>query len=48
MELDEFPHVKHWFDSIYGRSATRRAYRLAPQYNDKAIQLLSPKGRSWP
>ncbi|MBX8529222.1 glutathione S-transferase N-terminal domain-containing protein [Pseudomonas cichorii] len=31
--LDDFPHLKRWFQSIAGREATRRAYALVEQIN---------------
>ena len=29
MRLEEFPHVKRWFERIGARAATRRAYAIA-------------------
>src|SRR5690606_16892375 len=31
--LDDFPHLKRWFDTISARPATRRAYEMASQIN---------------
>ncbi|MBX8514274.1 glutathione S-transferase N-terminal domain-containing protein [Pseudomonas cichorii] len=31
--LDDFPHLKRWFQSIAGREATQRAYALVEQIN---------------
>ncbi|KMY00452.1 glutathione S-transferase [Pseudomonas syringae KCTC 12500] len=31
--LDGFPHLKRWFDSIAGREATQRAYALVEKIN---------------
>lgn len=31
--LDDFPHLKRWFEAIYARPATARAYKLAKQIN---------------
>jgi len=31
--LDDFPHLKRWFDSIAARPATRRAYEKADEVN---------------
>ncbi|MFT0548359.1 glutathione binding-like protein [Allopusillimonas ginsengisoli] len=31
--LDDFPHLKRWFDSIANRPATQRAYALAEKIN---------------
>src|SRR5258706_5476853 len=30
--LDDFPHLKRWFDAIAARPATQRAYALGPKY----------------
>ena len=36
-KLEDFPHLKRWFETIYARPATARAYKLAKQVNpDKA------------
>jgi GST-like protein len=32
-DLNDFPHLKRWFDSIAQREATKRAYALAEQIN---------------
>ena len=32
-DLNDFPHLKRWFDAIAARPATRRAYALADQIN---------------
>lgn len=32
--LDDFPHVKRWFESVHDRPATIRAYARAQQIND--------------
>ncbi|SHN21819.1 GST-like protein [Pseudomonas asturiensis] len=32
-DLDDFPHLKRWFDSIANRDATKRAYALAERIN---------------
>lgn len=31
--LDDFPHLRRWFDAIAGRPATQRAYALADEIN---------------
>jgi GST-like protein len=31
--LDDFPHLKRWFDSVAARDATKRAYALAERVN---------------
>lgn len=45
--LDDFPHLKRWFQRIGERPATRRAYALveqinpgSPAHDDKARQIL--------
>ncbi|RSE59540.1 thiol:disulfide oxidoreductase [Alcaligenes faecalis] len=45
--LDDFPHLKRWFQRISERPATRRAYALveqinpgSPAHDDKARQIL--------
>lgn len=44
--LDDFPHLKRWFDAIAARPATRRAYEKAeqintqPSVNDEASRKL--------
>jgi len=32
-DLDDFPHLKRWFESIANRDAVKRAYALADQIN---------------
>ena len=32
-DLNDFPHLKRWFDSIANRDATKRAYALAERIN---------------
>ncbi|KTB57288.1 glutathione binding-like protein [Pseudomonas syringae] len=32
-DLNDFPHLKRWFDSIASRDATKRAYALADKIN---------------
>ncbi|RMQ46964.1 Glutathione S-transferase [Pseudomonas cichorii] len=32
-DLDDFPHLKRWFESIASREATQRAYALVEQIN---------------
>lgn len=34
-DLNDFPHLKRWFQSIENRPATQRAYALAKKINDK-------------
>ncbi|ASC88915.1 glutathione binding-like protein [Alcaligenes faecalis] len=45
--LDDFPHLKRWFERISARPATERAYALveqinpgSPAHDDKARQIL--------
>jgi GST-like protein len=33
IRLEEFPHVKRWFDAVAGRPAVKRAYALAARIN---------------
>jgi len=33
IRLEEFPHVKRWFDAVAGRPAVKRAYAIAPRIN---------------
>jgi GST-like protein len=35
--LDDFPHVKRWFEVITARDAVVRAYRKAPSINPQAV-----------
>lgn len=35
--LDDFPHLKRWFDAIRARPATQRAYALAKQINPAPV-----------
>lgn len=44
--LNDFPHLKRWFDAVAARPATRRAYdkakeiNVAPTVNEKSRELL--------
>ena len=42
-KLDDFPHLERWLDAIYLRPATQRAYAIAKQYNENAIQPPGPR-----
>jgi GSH-dependent disulfide-bond oxidoreductase len=42
-EIDNFPHVERWLDTIAARPATQRAYALAKQINPNAPQPPSPR-----
>ena len=35
-DLDDFPHLKGWFETIAARPATKRAYALAENDQDEA------------
>ena len=37
MDLDDFPHLKRWFESIRARTATVRAYERGAQVSDKPV-----------
>jgi GST-like protein len=37
MDLDDFPHLKRWFESIRARTATVRAYERGVQVSDKPV-----------
>jgi GSH-dependent disulfide-bond oxidoreductase len=45
-KLEDFSHVKPWFDAIAARSTTKRAYELAknintqPSVNDEASRKI--------
>jgi len=51
IKLDEFPHVKRWFDTMGTRPAVKRAYELATRINtaptvtDTARSVLFGQGR---
>jgi GSH-dependent disulfide-bond oxidoreductase len=45
--LDDFPHVKRWFEKIGARPAVVRAYALAKRVSDEA-KALAESGRSEP
>jgi GST-like protein len=32
-KLEDFPHLKRWFEAVYARPATARAYQVAKQVN---------------
>ncbi len=37
--LDDFPHLKRWFETIKARPATIRAYEKAEAYKDQALDI---------
>ncbi len=37
--LDDFPHLKRWFEAIKARSATIRAYEKAEEFKDRALDI---------
>jgi GST-like protein len=50
--LDDYPNLKRWFDTIQKRDAVQRAYALAPKYNpnasgmtEEAKKILFGQGR---
>ena len=51
IKLEEFPHVKRWFDTVGTRPAVKRAYELATRINtaptvtDTARSVLFGQGR---
>jgi GST-like protein len=40
-KLEDFPHLKRWFEAIYARPATGRAYALTKQVNPNAAAGIS-------
>jgi GST-like protein len=41
--LDDFPHLKRWFESIAARPAVQKAYALAKEINQQPT--VSPESR---
>lgn len=41
--LEDFPHLKRWFESIAGRSAVIRAYEVAEKYKTPTVTEESKK-----
>ncbi len=37
--LEDFPHLKRWFETIKARSATIRAYEKAEAFKDRALDI---------
>jgi GST-like protein len=44
-DLDEFPHLKRWFETIRVRPATERAYAKAKEINPQAGQPITDEER---
>jgi GSH-dependent disulfide-bond oxidoreductase len=44
-KLEDFPHLKRWFEEIKGRPATVRAYALAKEINPEAGQPMSDEAK---
>ena len=42
-DLDRFPNVRRWFDAIYERPATRRAYARGREINDQTTMSEEAK-----
>jgi GST-like protein len=38
-DLDDFPHLKRWFETIGARPAVRRAYELGPKYRPEGAPM---------
>ena len=43
--LDDFPHLKRWFEAIYARPATARAYKLAKQVNPDKTPTVNEESK---
>jgi len=43
--IDDFPHLKHWFETIRARPATQRAYALVDQINPNAQRARAEEER---
>lgn len=44
-KLDDFPHLKRWFEAIKARPATQRAYALTAKYNPGAGGIRTEEER---
>jgi len=44
-KLEDFPHLKRWFEEIKGRPATVRAYALAKEVNPQAGAPMSEEAK---
>ncbi|MCW5747286.1 MAG: glutathione S-transferase N-terminal domain-containing protein [Alphaproteobacteria bacterium] len=43
--LDDFPHLKRWFNAVKARPATQRAYALVPKINPNAGGIRTEEER---
>ncbi len=43
MDLDDFPHLKRWFEAIAARPATIRAYDKAKAINTETVMSEEAK-----
>lgn len=43
--IDDFPHLKRWFETIYARPATARAYKLAKQVNPDKTPTVNEESK---
>jgi GST-like protein len=44
-KLEDFPHLKRWFEAIYARPATARAYKLAKQINPDKTPAVNEESK---
>ena len=44
-DLDDFPHLKRWFESVRARPATRRAYEVAKRVNPEDAPTVNGESR---
>src|SRR6185437_14664736 len=44
-KLEDYPHLKRWFDAIKARPAVKRAYEKGESYRSQAIPNTSPEAR---
>jgi GST-like protein len=44
-DLDEFPHLKRWFETIRARPATERAYARAKEINPQSGQPMTDEAK---
>jgi GST-like protein len=44
-KLEDFPHLKRWFETIYARPATARAYKLAKQINPDKTPTVNEESK---